>query len=268
MDPMTIATLGSLALQGIGSAVSGIAAGKASAEDRKAAAEAQRRQLGQSYQQMGMTDRQYGQQSNMDRSRYLDERGVAAADLRRRQNLAPLSDQASAMLAARVGAAPAAFQARDYTRGTTPGAGQATGGFASTLGAQRQTASTYQPGQGGLMNNPELQSALARLSSMAGVPGEYTPMSAQQMGMQAEIDDQRRQMAMDNRPAERAKYSQRINDMLKFMNQPYRESMYVSGAPGAGAGAGGETGGAGGTGGRTYTGTGGFTLPGMPRGYR
>lgn len=165
---------------------------KAELEEKKRQANLE---MGFNYAGLGQKDAQFGQDSNLTRSKYLDERATTAADLRKRMNLAPLADRASAMLAARAGAAPAAFQARDYTRGTTPGAGAAMGGMADGLNAQRAAAQRYQLGEGGMMNNPELQAALDRLTSMAGVPEEYKAKDPARMRLEAALASAQQDLA-------------------------------------------------------------------------
>lgn len=209
MDPGT-ATMFAAGIQGLGGLLGGMGQGQAQKEQTKAQKEALAMQARQNWEQMGMGDRQYGQNANMQRAQYLDQRGLTAADLRKRMNMTPLADRASYMLAQRAGAAPQAFQARDFTRGTTPGAGQATGGYAPSLNAQAAANQNYTAGAGG-MANPELEAAMARLTNMAGVPAEYQAQDADQMRSQSAIADQQERMAMDGRLSQAGKYDARIN---------------------------------------------------------
>jgi len=132
----------------------------------------QRQQREQFAAQQGQSDRQFGQQSNLARANQLDQRSVGAADMQRRLSMAPLTDQAMSYMQARAGAAPAAFQGRDFTRGTMPGAGAAQGGMASTLGAARTAMQSYRPGMGGL-DTSALRESIARLRSQQDIPGMY-----------------------------------------------------------------------------------------------
>lgn len=210
MDPLSVGlTVGGNILAGIGQ-------GKAQAAATRLNKEQGREQARLNWQQLGQADRQYGQNANMARAQYLDQRGVAAADLQKRLGLAPLADRAAYMLAARAGAAPAAFQARDFTRGGEPGAGAATGGYAPMLNAQAQAAQNYTAGAGGLQTDA-LEAALARLRSMAGVPAEYEAREGGRMALDSKIDEQRLFMANETKAGELRKYQNRLNryDMLR-----------------------------------------------------
>lgn len=132
----------------------------------------QRQQQQQFSAQQGQSDRQFGQQSNLSRANQLDQRSVGAADMQRRLSMAPLTDQAMSFMQARAGAAPAAFQARDFTRGAMPGAGAAQGGMGSTLNATRTAMQNYRPGMGGL-DTSALRESVARLRSQQDIPGMY-----------------------------------------------------------------------------------------------
>lgn len=209
IDPGT-ATVVAAGIEGLGGLLGGIGQGKATKEQTKMQKAALDMQARQNWEQMGMGDRQYGQNANMQRAQYLDQRGLTAADLRKRMNMTPLADRASYMLAQRAGAAPQAFQARDFTRGTTPGAGQAMGGYAPSLNAQAEAAQRYTAGAGG-MANPELEAAMARLTNMAGVPAEYQAQDADQMRFGSAIATQREKMANDGRLSQGQKYQARID---------------------------------------------------------
>lgn len=211
MDPL------SAGLFVAGNVISGIGQGKANAAANRLTKEQGRMAARQNWQQMGQADRQFGQNANMARAQYLDQRGVAAADLQKRLGLAPLADRAAYMLAARAGAAPAAFQARDFTRGGVAGEGAATGGYAPTLNAQAQAAQTYQAGAGGLQTDA-LQAALTRLRDMAGVPGEYQAREGGQMAIQSKIDQDLENMAGERRAGELRKYQQRL-DRLRMVQR-------------------------------------------------
>jgi hypothetical protein len=137
-----------------------------------------------SYRALGQDDKQFGANFNLSRMGALDERATDAADAQRRLSLAPLTDRASYMLQARAGAAPQAFQARDFTKGSAPGSGAAQGGFAPSLALQATAAEQYKAGMGGV-DTSALQAALSRLTSMSGVPEEY---SAQTSG-NAQLED-------------------------------------------------------------------------------
>lgn len=215
MDPAT-ATLAAAGINALGGLIGGIGQGQGMREQAKAQRQIAEMQARQNWQQMGMGDRQFGQTSNLNRSQYLDQRGITAADLQKRLAGAPLADRAAYMLAARAGAAPQAFQARDYTQGGMPGAGQAAGGYAPGLAAQGAAAQRYTPGAGGVRTDA-LQSAMARLQSMAGVPGEYQASDAGQMRLQSEIDEQRELSANSNNLANRQKYAARVQRLQDEM---------------------------------------------------
>lgn len=213
MDPLTTAAL----IQAGGSLLGGIGQGQAMKAQTKAQKQIAEMQARQNWEQMGMGDRQFGQQANLNRSRYMDERAIGAADLQKRLSGAPLADRAAYMLAARAGAAPQAFQARDFTQGGMPGAGQAQGGYAPTLNAQAQAAQNYTAGAGGVRTDA-LEAALARLQSMAGVPAEYQAREGGQMRLQSEIDEQRERMANDGRALQTTRYNDRINRLQRQMD--------------------------------------------------
>lgn len=212
--PEPISTGAFLAAAGISALGSGLS-GAASASAQRDAAKRQQmiaqQQLGQNYQQLGQSDRQFAQNSNLDRSKYLDDRGAAAAALQRRINLNPLADQAAYGMRNMLGSAPAPFQPRDFTRGTMPGAGQASGGTAPMLEAQNAAMQRYTAGAGG-MDDSALIAARNRLQSMAGVPAEYAAMDPGQMRFNAETQ----QMGID---AARAKYAR---DRIRMQEQADR----------------------------------------------
>lgn len=215
----TLATWGPPVLSFLGNALIGGGTAKASKEQAKADMRRTEEQSKISYGQLGQDDRQFAQKSNLDRSGYLDQRGLQAAQLRSQMNKMPLADLAAAMLAARAGAAPAAFQARDYTRGTTPGSGAASGGYADTLNATRTAAQKYQLGDGGLMNNPEMQAALNRLNSMAGIPEEYTAQNPTVMRLQSELAEQMELYANATKAKDKQKYAMRITQIKQTLAQ-------------------------------------------------
>lgn len=202
----------------IGQGMQGFGAAKAQKDQAAQARRQAEQQQRYSYADLGQSDRQFGQTSNLERSKYLDERGIQASALRNQMNRLPLADRAAYMLAARAGAAPAPFQARDFTRGTTPGAGQATGGYAEGLAAQRTAAGQYTTGAGGMMYNPELEGAINRLNSMAGVPGEYGAQSPMKTQLEAALAEQMQLAATGKSSEERAKAQAaviRIRQMLQ-----------------------------------------------------
>jgi hypothetical protein len=205
-------------IQGAGSALGGYAQGKAMSEQAKAQREQNQMQSRQNWQQMGMNDRQFGQNANLQRSQYLDQRAVGAADLQKRLAGVPMADRAMYMMTQRAGQTPGAFQARDYTRGGMPGAGQAQGGYAPVLQAQQASAAQYTPGAGGMSAAP-LQDAMARLQSMAGVPGQYNPTDVGTMQMQGLANQLREQAAMATKDKDRQKYEARLEQMLGMYPQ-------------------------------------------------
>lgn len=194
-------------------ALGGFFTGKSQADAARDAAKRQQQmqaqQLGQNYQQMGQQDRQFGQNANLDRSRYLDQRAVGAADLQRRINLNPIADQAAFGMRNMLGASPAPFQPRDFTRGTMPGSGQATGGAAPMMAAQNAAMQQYTPGAGG-MDDSALIAARNRLQSMAGVPAEYQAQDPNQLRLGAEMQ----QMQIDAANAKKMQDRIAIQDRM------------------------------------------------------
>jgi hypothetical protein len=223
MDPLTIGAI----ITGVGTGLNAYGNYRGAQEQAKANQAATANQQRMNFGQVGQDDRQFAQTANMNRAGYLDQRAGAAADMRRRANLTPLADRASAMLAARAGAAPAAFQARDFTRGTTPGAGQATGGYSDVLGAMQRAGQGYTPGSGG-MANPELEAAIARLTSMAGVPGEYSAQSPMKTQLESALAEQMMLLGQTTKADDRMKIQQRINQIRAQLAQ-------LGGGQGAGA---------------------------------
>lgn len=88
---------------------------------------------------------------------------------------APLRDQAQYMLKARMGAAPAAFNPRDITKGTGAFAAGASGG--PDLGAVQRAAASYTPGAGGV-NTDVLKEQIDKWRNPTPIqfhdPGTYT----------------------------------------------------------------------------------------------
>ena len=121
---------------------------------------------------LGQSDRQFADRSGMDRAKFLDERGQSAIGVQNALNLAPMRDRALYMLQQRAGAMPAAFQARDFTRGGVAGSGQATGGYGSVLAAGQQAAGNYRGGMGGY-DTTAMREALARYRDPSNLPDEY-----------------------------------------------------------------------------------------------
>jgi hypothetical protein len=124
----------------------------------------------------GADERQRAFQSSFDLARYGDDRANMAIGVQRALNFAPMSDQASYMLQQRMGIAPGAFQARDYTTGAMAGSGAAQGGMGGVLGAQAAAAKNYRPGMGGY-DTRALTDALARFRDPRTLPSAYQAQS-------------------------------------------------------------------------------------------
>lgn len=201
-------------VQALGSLLGGLGQGQASREQLRLQKQLAAMQARQNWEQMGMGDRQFGQQANLNRSQYLDQRAVGAADLQKRMAGLPMADRAMYMMTQRAGQVPGAFQARDYTRGGMPGAGQATGGYAPVLDAQRASAAQYTAGAGGL-DPRALQAAQERLQSMAGVPAEYMAQSAGAMRLGSAADQLREQMAMTANDKKRQGIAGKVQELQK-----------------------------------------------------
>ncbi len=200
-------------IQGVGSALGGWAQGQGMKEQARAQERQAQLAARQNWQQMGINERQFGQNANLQRSQYLDQRGVGAADLQKRLAALPMADRALYMMNQRAGQTPGAYQARDYTRGGMPGAGQAMGGYAPVLAAQQASAAAYRPGAGGMDAGP-LQAAMARLQSMAGVPGEYSAANVGELQKESMVAQLREQAAMATKSGDRRKYEERLARML------------------------------------------------------
>ncbi len=108
-----------------------------------------------------------------------DTEGQTAVGVQGQINRSPIADKAQALLMARMGVQPGAFQPRDYTQGisniarpfTTPGAPVAT--------AMQSAAAHYTPGQGGV-DTSTAQQLLAKLKASSGIsdtapPGGFPP---------------------------------------------------------------------------------------------
>jgi hypothetical protein len=147
----------------------------------------------------------------MNRQTQLDNRLGQASAVQNQLNLNPMRDRAAYMLQQRAGAMPAAFQPRDFTKGTMPGSGAATGGMGSVMNQMQTAAGQYKAGAGG-MDPSALQAQLAGLKNQSQMPGMYQGQTADQMRYGAEAQ----QMQVD---ASKAKYSQ---DRINLQNQANR----------------------------------------------
>jgi hypothetical protein len=191
IDPVT----GSLIMAGVGAIGSGLSGAQRNRLTRQQLEQERQQQqagLGQNYQQMGTQERQFGQTSNLNRQQQFDQRMAAASGVQEQLNRNPLRDRAMFMMQQRAGMTPGAFQPRDFTRGTMPGAGAPTGGMAPLLTQMQTAAGQYQPGMGG-MDPSALRAQLAGLQDQSQMPGMYAPQSADAMRYGAE----RQQLALD-----------------------------------------------------------------------
>lgn len=198
IDPVT----GSLILAGagaLGSAFTGANNAKMTRQQIEAQRQAQQQGLGQNYQQMGLQDRQFGQTSNMNRQQQLDQRMASASGVQEQLNRNPLRDRAMYMMQQRIGMVPGAVQPRDFTRGTMPGAGEASGGYAPVLNQMQTAAGQYRAGMGG-MDPSAMQAQLAGLRDQSQMPGLYEATTPDAMRYGAE----RQQLQLD---AANAKYA-------------------------------------------------------------
>lgn len=199
IDPVT----GSLIFLGVGAAgnaITGANNAKMTRQQLEAQRQAQQQGLGQNYQQMGLQDRQFGQTSNMNRQQLLDERLKQASGVQEQLNRNPLRDQAMYMMQQRIGMVPGAVQPRDFTRGTMPGAGASTGGYAPVLNQMQTAAGQYRAGMGG-MDASALRAQLAGLQDQSQMPGLYRPADPDAMRYGAE----RQQLQLDAANANYAK---------------------------------------------------------------
>lgn len=215
MDPVT----GSLIAGGIsafGSALGGATNAQAQRDAARRQQQIAQQQLGQNYQQMGQSERQFGQTSNLNRANQLDQRAVTAADLQRRMNLAPLADQAAFFLRQRAGAPPTAFQPRDFTQGTMPGAGRATGGVEAGMNQAQQAMQGYQAGMGG-MDTSVLAEAIKRMRDPSQLPGEYMAQTPDQMRADAEIQQRLVEAANARTAGDRTRLQNQINALQGTM---------------------------------------------------
>lgn len=196
MDPLTIGMLG---LQAVGSGLNSANQAKMNKRQLEAQRQQANQSLGQNYQQMGQQDAQYGQTSNMNRQQLLDQRLGQASQVQNQLNMNPLRDRAAFMMQSRLGVPPAAFQARDFTRGTMPGAGNPSGGMAPVANAMQTAAGQYRAGAGG-MDDSALRAQMAGLRDQSQMPGMYQAQNANQLRFGAEAQ----QNAID---AANAKYA-------------------------------------------------------------
>lgn len=164
--------LGAAGINAIGSSISS----SQNAALAKAELEEKRRQFDQemalSRQKYNQSEAQYAQNDAWNNAKYQDERGIGAAKLQGQLNLSPLADKASYMLMQRLGVAPAAFQPRDYTKGTMPGAGAAAGGYSDVLAADQRALGSYTAGAGGWKTDA-LQAAYDRMRDPKTLPSLY-----------------------------------------------------------------------------------------------
>ena len=175
-----------IGLNVLGNVISGQGQQKMTKEQIAAQQQQAANALGYSYQGLGQQGSQFAQTSNMERLKLMDERAKAAADAQRQLSLQPLADKAAYYFAQRAGAGVAPFQAPDYTRGTMPGTGTATGGYAPLLAAQQRAMSAYTPGAGGLKSDA-LEAQLKQYQDQSQLPGMYKPQTGGEMQIAAQI---------------------------------------------------------------------------------
>lgn len=215
MYPAT-ATIIAAGIGAVGSGLTGYGQAQQAKQNQKLTAAQLAAQQGLNYQQLGQSDRQFGQTSNLNRANALDQRAVGAADLQRRLNLAPLSDQASYFLQQRAGMPPSAFQPRDFTRGTRPGAGAPTGGVTAGMNQAAQAMQGYRAGMGGI-DTSALRGAIGRLQDESQLPGEYKAQSADQMRLGAEMQQRMVDAANAKKAGDRLNLQGQMNSLQQSM---------------------------------------------------
>lgn len=98
-----------------------------------------------------------------------DTEAQAAVRAQTQLNTAPIADKAQALILARMGVSPGAFQPRDYTQGqaslTTPHAAPG----ANVATTMQNAAANYQPGQGGV-DTSVLKALIAKMTGSSGLP--------------------------------------------------------------------------------------------------
>lgn len=124
----------------------GLVEGYMSSADRQKQLDELRRQYDESLKQrQSEFDRGFGEQQTNRQ----DQEAQIAVQAATRLNAAPIADRAQALVLARMGVSPDAFQPRDYTRGTQDLTRTTTAPGANVAGAMQRAAADYRPGQGG-----------------------------------------------------------------------------------------------------------------------
>lgn len=141
-------------LNALGTGVGGYLDYKGAGQDREQSiaqfAEAMKQRQAEAATAAGQFDRNLANtQGQFDRTQDATE-GQLAVRAETAINKAPLADKSQALLMARMGASPTAFQPRDFTSSLSNINRPASGGPADSIAASRTAAAGYQPGQGGV----------------------------------------------------------------------------------------------------------------------
>lgn len=97
-----------------------------------------------------------------------DTEAQAAVRAKTQLNKAPIADKAQALVLARMGVAPGAFQPRDYTQGTANLSKSFTAPGADVATAMQHASQGYKPGQGGV-DTSVIKALLAKLTGSSGL---------------------------------------------------------------------------------------------------
>ena len=122
---------------------------------------AQRQQANMDRDRLAMSDRQFEAKYGFDKAQAESDMAMwnrkqenleqgQALDIQNMLNRAPMMDRAQALLMARLGAAPVAFNPRDVSRGTAELNRKADDPFGGVMRTMSDAATKYRPGDGGM----------------------------------------------------------------------------------------------------------------------
>ncbi len=99
-----------------------------------------------------------------------DTEAQSAVRAQTQLNQSPLADKAQALILARMGVSPGAFQPRDITRGVSDLSRNSVAPGANVATTLQKAAAGYKPGQGGV-DTSVLRSLIAKLTGSSGLQG-------------------------------------------------------------------------------------------------
>ncbi len=107
-----------------------------------------------------------------------DTEAQAAVRAQTQLNKSPIADKAQALILARMGVSPGAFQPRDITRGVQELSRPSVAPGANVATTMQNAAANYKPGQGGI-NNDVLRGLITKMTGQSGLIPESPTGPAQ-----------------------------------------------------------------------------------------